>query len=102
MLYTRADARDPADRTLVEDFVFGAARTQAERDMFIANFPNGNYYKGNNVIPLRPSVSDQALRQMDVNALEMARDWQLSPVYPQHSVFVDALVEKLENYTGSK
>lgn len=102
MLYTRADARDPADRALVEDFVFGAGRTQAERDMFIANFPNGNYYKGNNVIPLRPSVSDQALRQMDVNALEMARDWQLSPVYPQHSVFVDALVEKLENYTGSK
>lgn len=98
MLYTRANVREAEDRTLLENFIFDPARSEVERDLFIANFPNGNVYQGNNVIPLLPNVSDRALRQIDTDALEMARKWKKNPAYQQHEVFVDSIIEKLEGY----
>lgn len=75
-LFARADANDPNQRRVLENYLLTAGRSRIELEAFADVFPNANYHVSPNLLTICTVPAGVALRNRDQASLQAVRIWR--------------------------
>lgn len=97
--FARADVGDAPQRTLVEAYLLGAARSPAELQAFAGVFPNANFMISHNLLTENVTLDGVTLRQRDQTSLEVVTQWLADPRFETIRQSLTKIQQRLTEFT---
>jgi hypothetical protein len=77
--FARLDARDPAQRAVLESYLLSPQLGAAELNQFAGVYPNANFKISNNLLTRSQTPNYGTLKERDTEALRLTQEWLADP-----------------------
>ncbi len=98
--FARADLRDGGQRGIVESWLLDPARTPTELRNFVGTYPNNNRMISHNLLTSAENVSGADLKEHDIRALAIIRDWRGNPKFEALSEYLEIMDRRLSLFVN--
>lgn len=96
--FARADARDPVQRRLLEDYLLNPKLDGAELDKFAALYPNANFMISHNLLTRDQTLDGATLAARDTAALQTVGQWLEDPRFANRKPQLERIQLRLEEF----
>ncbi len=96
--FARADLRDPAQQTIVRNWLLDPARTSTELHNFAAVYPNHNRFVSANLLTTELPADGADLAAHDREALEIVLSWREDPAFEPVAEHLGTMLSRLHSF----
>jgi hypothetical protein len=96
--FARADARDPQQKQVLENYLLNPQTSAAEIDAFAGVFPNANYMISPNLLTQAQTPDRAALVSRDAESLRVVQSWITDPRFVQLLPSLEKIQVRLAGY----
>lgn len=100
--FARADLRDPAQQSLVRNWLLDPARTGTELRSFAGVFPNNSRFISNNLLTTESAPSGAELAVHDREVLAVVSGWAADPAFTPVKDHLNAMISRLDGFVGTR
>ena len=91
---------DPAQCTLLEQYLLSPDRSLEEWNAFVATFPNANQFLSHNLLTRQTVPDGAALARRDAATLAVVQQWLMDPRFASRREQMHALESRLQKSVG--
>jgi len=99
-LFARADLSDPAQKTILENYLLDARIDPAELETFTGLYPNANYMVSYNLLTRTLTPDRDTLVKRDRQALQTVQQWLADPRFAKVQPQLEKIRQRLEMFVN--
>lgn len=96
--FARADATDPAQRIILEQYLLDPRRTVEELNAFAGTFPNASQFLSHNLLTRQAVFDGTLLARRDAATLAIVRQWQTEPRFADRRAQLRMVETRLQEF----
>lgn len=96
--FARADVTNPAQRTLLEQYLLSPDRSAEEWNSFVATFPSANQFLSHNLLTRQTIPDGATLARRDAATLAVVRQWLADPRFAAQQAHLRAMESRLREF----